>query len=220
MTRTAVFIDFDGTISPVDISNTFFTTFAGEDAAAAVEDWKKGLIGSSTCLERELAAFQGDLETLREFAGRQPIDKGFHDLESWCRRGGAGIFIVSDGLDYYIRAFLEAHGLRTPLFSNRLVVGGDGPRLEFPHYNRECGACGNCKSGHVERARDSYGSIIYVGDGLSDRCAVAKADLAFAKGELAAFCRREGIPHIDFESLAEVAGYLETRAAGEPLSRR
>jgi 2-hydroxy-3-keto-5-methylthiopentenyl-1-phosphate phosphatase len=220
MTRAVVFIDFDGTISPVDISNTFFTRFAGRDAADAVEEWKQGLISSCECLERELDAFKGDIESLREFAREQPIDKGFTALREECLRRRVEVIVISDGLDFYIEAFFARHGLDVTLLSNRLEVEGGRPKLEFPYHNPECGACGNCKSGHVERAQRDGKFIVYIGDGLSDKCAAGKADLVFAKGDLDVYCARHGIPHVAFENLTQVTEHLRSTDIGTPLSKR
>jgi len=220
MTRAALFIDFDGTISPVDISNTFFTRFAGPDAVRAVEEWKRGLISSSECLERELAAYEGDIERLREFAGDQNIDPGFKGLLGECLRRGVDVRVVSDGLDFYIEAFFDRHGLDVSLSSNRLLVTPRGPKLEFPYRNPECGACGNCKSSHVERAKRDGKFIVYVGDGLSDRCAAGKADLVFAKGALRAYCEERDIPHVAFDNLGQVAEHLRSTDIGIPIAGR
>jgi 2,3-diketo-5-methylthio-1-phosphopentane phosphatase len=213
MAKAALFIDFDGTISPVDISNTFFSRFAGRDATVAVDQWKHGLISSTECLERELKAFTGDLESLRAYARSQPIDEGFFALLEACRKAGVEIFVVSDGLDYYIEPFLKAHGADVQYRSNKLEVIGGQRLLSFPYYREACGACANCKSSHVEREAQSGKFIIYVGDGLSDKCPVTKADVVFAKGELEAYCRAENISHFGFRTLCEVADYIRSSLA-------
>lgn len=208
MTHAVLFIDFDGTISPVDISNTFFTRFAGSDAGAAVEEWKAGRIGSRECLKRELDAYPGDLSDLREFARRQPVDPGFEALRRECERLGIEVFVVSDGLDFYIEPFLEAHGVKVDFYANRLRLTSGQSQLDFPYYNEDCGRCANCKSGHVKRAKQAGAFTIYVGDGLSDKCAVSNADLVFAKGDLRTYCQGHAISHRVFSTLNDVVDFL------------
>jgi 2-hydroxy-3-keto-5-methylthiopentenyl-1-phosphate phosphatase len=58
-----------------------------------------------------------------------------------------------------------------------------------------------------------------VGDGLSDKCAAGKADLVFAKGDLAKHCLEHGISHTEFADLAHVARHLESKDIGAPLSK-
>jgi 2-hydroxy-3-keto-5-methylthiopentenyl-1-phosphate phosphatase len=210
MSDASLFIDFDGTISPVDISNTFFTRFATPDAAIAVEEWKRGHISSTECLRRELEAYRGDIGALKEFAESQGIDEGFYRVKEVCDRRGIDISIVSDGLDYYIKPFLSKHGVDEMLYTNRLDVEGPSRGLSFPYFNEDCGRCANCKSSHVRAAKDAGKVVIYVGDGLSDKCAAELADIVFAKRDLAAHCENNGIPYTPFDNLDEVAESIES----------
>jgi 2-hydroxy-3-keto-5-methylthiopentenyl-1-phosphate phosphatase len=219
MNDVSLFIDFDGTISPVDISNTFFTRYAGPDAAAAVLDWKRGLISSCECLQRELDAYRGDIRDLRKFARERDVDRGFYALKRECDRRKVRIFIVSDGLDFYIEPFLSKHSINEPLLTNRLDLVNGKPHLSFPHFNKACGRCANCKSSHVRAQKDKGRPVIYVGDGLSDKCAASVSDLVFAKGDLAAYCEESGIPYTGFACLDEVAEslrFLDPAAIAKP----
>jgi len=52
-----------------------------------------------------------------------------------------------------------------------------------------------------------------VGDGYSDRCAVAAADVVYAKDDLLEYCRARGLAARPFTSLTEVA-----QAEGWPVA--
>jgi 2-hydroxy-3-keto-5-methylthiopentenyl-1-phosphate phosphatase len=61
---------------------------------------------------------------------------------------------------------------------------------------------------------------VFVGDGLSDRYAAARADVVFAKDKLAEFCTGASIPFTPYDTLAAVADRLErVLQAGQPLPR-
>jgi 2-hydroxy-3-keto-5-methylthiopentenyl-1-phosphate phosphatase len=63
-------------------------------------------------------------------------------------------------------------------------------------------------------------AIVFVGDGLSDRHAVAAADLVYAKDKLAGYCAARDIPHVPFGGLSDVAADLTKRLRGGEVSRR
>ncbi len=49
---------------------------------------------------------------------------------------------------------------------------------------------------------------VFIGDGMSDRCAVDTADWVFAKGTLATYCRQRGIQYTPFATFADVIAAL------------
>jgi 2-hydroxy-3-keto-5-methylthiopentenyl-1-phosphate phosphatase len=51
--------------------------------------------------------------------------------------------------------------------------------------------------------------VIFIGDGLSDRFALERADLIFAKRQLLAFCREKGVSCHPFETFRDVEVILE-----------
>ncbi len=72
---------------------------------------------------------------------------------------------------------------------------------------------GICKRRLVEQAVEHLAHpsarAVFIGDGLSDRCAVEAADWVFAKGALAMYCERQGVPYTTFETFADISLALE-----------
>ncbi len=207
MRKIAVLCDFDGTVAQDDVGNLLFRTFAtGDGAAEVLSRWKRGEISSRECLEHEASLVECCRDELQRFVHSRPLDPYFKDFHDFARQRGMEVVVLSDGLDYYIEQILFRNGLgEIEFFANRLRLEGQKMRVEFPWYNLlECTDCGCCKTHHVFRYRQEGYFIVYVGDGLSDRCPCESADLVFAKGDLLEHCRARNIAHVEFRNFRDV----------------
>ena len=175
-----------------------------------IDLWKSGVIGSRECLIRECALTRATREQVLDLASRVPVDPGFDSFLTAAGERGWRVRVVSDGLDLYIRAVLEREGWgHIPVEANGVRFIGDRLLPTFPYTGRGCGRCGNCKAGAVEEATRN-GPVIFVGNGLSDRCGASTAPTVFAKDDLARFCRSEGIDFEPFRSFDDVRRHLLT----------
>ena len=213
-----IFSDFDGTIAQNDVGDLLFQTFGDEAVCAnAVQEWLDNKISSRACLQREAETARITQRQLDEFCDAQPIASGFVQFAEYCRRRDWALYVLSDGLDYYIRRILSRHDLDLPVFSNVLKflpsLNGSIPdriTVEFPFFEYSCGRCGNCKSYHVSRLATRHRTRVYIGDGFSDRCGAQAADLIFAKGDLAKWCNANEKPYSPFEDFESIASHLSS----------
>src|SRR5439155_18111056 len=108
------------------------------------------------------------------------------------------------GFEFYIEALLHRAGLGgVPFTANRLRFESGRAFPEFPHA-QGCGACGNCKGARVREARRRGTPVVFVGDGLSDRCGAREADHVVARGALLEWCREAGMPARPFTTFADL----------------
>jgi 2,3-diketo-5-methylthio-1-phosphopentane phosphatase len=205
----AILCDFDGTVACADVGNTFFATFARPPWAEVVREWEEGKIGSRECLQKECALATATMDDLRQFSSKQKIDPHFQDIARWAARASAPLAIVSDGFREYIRLILDRHGVAVPCFANRVEFEDNRLKPSFPYYELGCRRCANCKGYHVRRYREAGFRTLFIGDGLSDLCALPEADLILAKGDLADHCEREGIDHTRINDLKDALSVLE-----------
>lgn len=214
--RTALLCDFDGTICLEDAGHRLFSRFGGETGRVAVERWKRGEIGTRECLALECRdVTAGEAEIIAHVGGAS-LDPAFERLVRLSRGTPFPLDVVSEGFEFYIRHILARHGLGdVEVRANRAHFTGGAlePRFGLPD-GEGCGSCGNCKGWHVRRHRAAGRRVIFVGDGLSDRCGASEADLVFARAgdDLAAWCAREGVACVTWGTLAEVAAALESGA--------
>ena len=207
---TVVLVDFDGTITQQDVGALLFNTYSKNESQKIVSLWLKGEIGSRECLERECQLIQITPSELRNFALAQKIDVHFPAFVDLCKREKLELVIVSDGLDFYIKLILEKYGLdEIPFYSNLLEFDNGDLDLEFPYFDRGCGNCGNCKKYHLKNLKCKADRVVYIGDGLSDRCAVKEAEIVFAKDHLREFCIKENIRHISYTDFGDIIGAFQ-----------
>ncbi len=201
-----IFCDFDGTVAINDVGNELFSTFATEEWKTAVEEWKEGKISSKECLERECAVTTISQADLKAFCDRNAIDPTFREFANYCRTQNYPIEILSDGMDAYILEILKRESLDwVPVRSNKMVfIDSTHIRPQFPYWEHTCGVCANCKGYHLRKARDGKSALVYIGDGLSDRCAVKEADIIFAKDELIDYCRENNYDYIAYRNFRDV----------------
>ena len=215
--KCRVFVDFDGTIAPVDTTDLLLERFAAPAWRDIEEEWKAGRIGSRECLVRQIDLVRVTPTEMDDFIRTVDIDRGFQSFVRLFRRLGHALVVVSDGLDRTIRTVLDRNDIDVPYFANHLQWRGDDRwRLTFPHARSDCAALsGNCKCSFSE-GRPSELNIL-IGDGRSDFCLAGRADLVLAKASLLKHCRTAGLPHIAFENFDEatelLAGWLEERGA-------
>jgi 2,3-diketo-5-methylthio-1-phosphopentane phosphatase len=203
-----VFVDFDGTISVGDTTDLILERFADPSWRAVEADWVAGRIGSRECLARQIDLIRATPETLDAFAQKSAIDPHFGDFAALCAAHGLPLAVVSDGLDRIATAMLARAGLELPIVANHLAwLGADRWRLGFPHAREDCGAAaGHCKCATLAAAPASL--RVLIGDGRSDFCAAATADLVIAKGALAIYCGNNRIPFEPFTDFAGAAAVL------------
>jgi len=213
-TSTLMICDFDGTVSQTDIGYEILRKFSGDKWEDIDRAYRRGVIGSMDAYKR-IASFihMPEEEVISYLEDVNSIDPHFAGIRRLCKERSIDLKIVSDGLDYYIRNILDRHGFSDiEFFSNRLVfLENSRIRIDFPGYNEKCGKCGNCKKRILEKHRQDYCRIIYVGDGYSDICPSVLADLVFGKDILYTSCREKGTHCIYYRNLGEVKEILERR---------
>ncbi len=210
-----VFCDFDGTVSPEDVGNRLFSTFGGYAADEIVREYLAGRINARECLRRECGAI-GNVEEkdLLAFVDGFDLDPHFPRFVDFCGSRDIFIAILSDGLDFYVERLLAKHRLsHIPFFANHAdFVRKDGKTTlvpSFPYRDEHCDQCGNCKRNHLATLSADDDRIVYVGDGISDRCAVRYADLVFAKRSLIGYCQEQNISYFAYEDFEEVRRRME-----------
>jgi 2-hydroxy-3-keto-5-methylthiopentenyl-1-phosphate phosphatase len=189
--KTLIQCDFDGTITQEDESFLLLDAFADGNWRQLLSEYREGRISVGDFNTRAFAMVKADKQTLADFTRRTvQIRDGFDKLVSHCRKKGFKLVIVSNGLDFYIKATLQYIGMdnitvfaaQTRFASSGLdvkYIGPDGSRLQD-----------GFKEAYTKSfLADGY-RIIYFGNGPSDMSPAKLAHRTFATGELLALCKK------------------------------
>ena len=210
--HTVVFCDFDGTVTSRDVGYHLFHHFSNGRNEPLVRKWKAGTLSSRDCLQQEAALIRTTAGEVFAYLDTFELTRGFPEFEERCRLSGVPLIIASDGLDLYIEHILKRYGLsRIPVLCNIGRVRDGAVEIEFPYPLGACGRCGNCKGERIAEYRGSRAEdveVVFIGDGLSDTCAIDQADLLFAKKDLARYCEANNIAYTTFDTFCDITRVL------------
>jgi len=215
----AVVSDFDGTITLEDTNDMLFLTYGTEKNVEIEDEFRAGRVDDRETMRRHFEVARltfGDYFSFLD--SKVEVDAGFDPFLRYLRRRGVPLFIVSGGYSLGIERVLGEERLEgVRVFANGLVEEEDGClTLSCATERNVCtesalGPCCNCKKLRIDDIRrETAKKILYIGDGLTDRCAVHKADLLFAKEgrSLAEHCKANGAPYIPFAGFDDIVRYI------------
>lgn len=204
-TRLAVFTDFDGTVTTVDSLQRLLTVFTGDAWRRIEDEVEAGRIGDRRSLQAEFDLVHASRAEATAVVDRDvAVDPAFPPFAAWLGERGVPFTVLSGGFASIIRRVLRRHGLRLEVRANEARVTGGRWRVIPSRRRRLCGECNHCKSASIVRAKRAGARTVFIGNGVTDRCPAGHADLVFAKGVLAAHCRREGIRYRRYRTFADV----------------
>jgi 2-hydroxy-3-keto-5-methylthiopentenyl-1-phosphate phosphatase len=202
--------DFDGTITEEDISFLLLDAFAQGDWRRLLGEYKEHKISVGEFNTRAFAMVKADesrlLEALKDGV---KVRAGFRELVSYCLEKGLRLVIVSNGLDFYIRAVLKELGLGDlevyaaqasfhPTGMKVQYVGPDGKRVND-----------GFKEAFIESFLRLGYRVIYIGNGESDVAPAKYAHHVFATGDLLAYSKENNLNCKPFKDFREVVEDLE-----------
>lgn len=196
-----IVLDWDGTVTEIDVLHLVLLEFGDEDVYEAHEE----RLGRDLTLHEVIA---GEFATVRAPLGQVAawvreharLRAGFVDFAR-ARRP----LIVSSGFHELIDPVLEREGLDLDVRANRVHARPGGWQVEF-RAGAACPVCGEpCKRVDVA----GLGEFAYAGDGFSDRCVALAATRAFARDGLASYLATRGVPYEPFVDFDDLGARLE-----------
>jgi 2-hydroxy-3-keto-5-methylthiopentenyl-1-phosphate phosphatase len=201
-------LDFDGTITTRDTLD-----FIVEQHAPAVFREAEDALQAGTMTLNEVIAYEFGhvtstlaevLDLVRE---RIVLRPGLPELVDFCRERFVDAVVLSSGFHEVIEPVLAWNGVSLPVIAHSVSFGRDGAEVTFID-RPACPVCGEpCKRGDLPRLAAGR-RIAYAGDGWSDRCGAAAADLVFARSSLADHLAATGVAYEPFDDLRDVQAGL------------
>jgi len=215
--KLKIFCDFDGTVTKKDVWVDALGRFIKDtnEFDKVCKDFSEGKITSRICIKRELGLVEDfDFNVFDSYIDQQELDDYFLDFVKYCSENDFDIYLLSEGLDYYIKYVLNKFNIELPYFCNTLTtVNNDGKlklTCDFPYSDEHCNSCGMSKRNIlISNTNDLDKEIsVFIGDGVSDFCVSHYADIVFAKHSLASYCWKNNITYFDYKNFADVKNKL------------
>jgi len=215
--KTALQLDFDGTVTVEDISFLLLDTYADDNWRDALTEYTEGRISVGAFNREVFGRVKADYLTMLDMvmtSEKVRIRPGLRELADYCSSRDYRTIIVSNGLTFYIKAILKNMGLDyIEVHASENEFSPDGMKVKYvgPDGNElETGF----KEAYTARLIKEGYHVVYVGDGTSDIVPSRLANTVFATGDLLEKCRDEKLECNPFSDFFDVIRGLEALSPG------
>ena len=215
-------VDFDGTITMRDTLHVIVDEHGRDGVWDALEpDLRAGRITIEQAMSRQFSEVKAGPDEIfalvRERAG---VRDGILDLVEFAEQEGHRLVIMSAGFRSVIDQVLGDLGLQhLEVVSNEALFSEQGCTLVFSDDRGEvCTLCDRRCKRHALSVRHRGEPIVFVGDGISDRCVSGMADLVFARSYLADWLDERGDAYVPFDDFHQVIEGVRAFQRGEQVA--
>jgi 2-hydroxy-3-keto-5-methylthiopentenyl-1-phosphate phosphatase len=208
--------DFDGTITQHDTLHLIVEEFGTRGLWDTIEPrLRSGEVTLEEAMQEEFATVRATPDQVIALVLREAgIRPGLAELVRWSRDEGHRFIVFSSGFRTVIQAALDHWGLGDlEVVSHEALFSGEGCTLVWSDRGEACVECGRRCKRHDLRGRLRGERLVYIGDGVSDRCGAGMADVVFARAHLARDLTEAGVGFVPFEDFVEVREWLQASQA-------
>lgn len=217
--KIAVLVDFDGTITRQDTNDLLIERYGNEKTRNLEKKYENRELNSLDFFKKIFFEINmTEKEYLDFILNNFEITEGFIKFYNSLRSNNIPISIISGGIENGILPFLRNHGINEiEVYANRIVFSENQMSVEFydgdnPHIDcSKSDPCGNCKARHYRRYKEMYDTVVFIGDGTTDRCVAEIADIVFAKDSLLEYCKVNNIEHIPWTDFNDISNLILVR---------
>ncbi len=213
--KISFFCDFDGTITKKDVSIAVLDKFTNKEWRNSLRTIVGGNIGSKDIYRLVKNKLKGTLDDMKKFVRDFiEVEDGFLDFVQFLRKNSVDIQILSDGFSFYIQELLGKFNLNLSFYASDLIYDEEEKTFDFSFQNESdfCSLCATCKLKVMKKNNNFF--RVFIGNGISDRCAVEEAEVVFAKSRLKQICFIKGLDFFQFENFHDILKILKKKLRG------
>ena len=201
-----VLSDFDDTAAEQNVAELLLQRFGDATWTDVRDKFRKGELNLKEYQEIVFRNIKADVGTMQSYVKEKAnLRPHFGELVEHCENNNIPMAIVSQGLDFYIEALLNAEGYESiPVYAVNTSFNSSGITYHYNHTSPGKEFQGNSKGLIVNDYQQKGYKVYYMGDGRSDFEAAREADVVFAHSVLADECDKQGINYIRFNDFGDV----------------
>jgi 2-hydroxy-3-keto-5-methylthiopentenyl-1-phosphate phosphatase len=207
-----ILCDFDGTITLEDVTNCIWDHYHGPEWREwLLPDYRAGKTSTLQVMAGGFKPIRAPLAEMLAIARRhKTLRAGFHEFSAFCKKMDWPLYVVSCGLDVYIKAFLPDD---IPFISYQAVLD-EGWNVRLPaDVALKPGEDFKIHALNRLLAKHPGLKTVFIGDGRNDFPISKAANHVFAKSDstLERLCKESSLEHYSFDDFHEILVQLSKK---------